>query len=71
MLDGVISQSEAQAADLWRYREGVSESITPFTPYKNDLSVRISALPAYLNDLDKLAKKQYPDFEVLWYGTYW
>jgi FAD/FMN-containing dehydrogenase len=68
VLDGVISQSEAQAADLWRYREGVSESITPFTPYKNDLSVRISALPAYLDDLDKLAKKQYPDFEVLWYG---
>jgi len=58
VLDGVISQSEAQAADLWRYREGVSESITPFTPYKNDLSVRISAVPAYLNDLDRLARTQ-------------
>ncbi len=68
VLDGVMSQSEAQAADLWRYREGVSESITPFTPYKNDLSVRISAVPAYLNDLDRLARTQYPDFEVLWYG---
>ena len=68
VLDGVMSQSEAQAADLWRYREGVSESITPFTPYKNDLSVRISSVPAYLDDLDKLAKTQYPGFEVLWYG---
>jgi len=68
VLDGVISQSEAQAADLWRYREGISEAITPFTPYKNDLSVRISAVPAYLHDLDQLAKSQYPDFEVLWYG---
>jgi FAD/FMN-containing dehydrogenase len=68
VLDGVISQSEAQAFELWRYREGISEAITPFTPYKNDLSVRISAVPAYLNDLDQLAKSQYPDFEVLWYG---
>lgn len=68
VLDGVISQSEAQAADLWRYREGISEAITPFTPYKNDLSVRISAVPAYLNDLDRLVSSQYPDFEVLWYG---
>ncbi len=68
VIDGVISQSEAQAADLWRYREGVSESITPFTPYKNDLSVRISEVPAYLSELDQLAKTRYPDFEVLWYG---
>lgn len=66
--DGVISQSEAQAADLWRYREGISEAITPYTPYKNDLSVRISDVPAYLGDLDKLVDSHYPDFEVLWYG---
>ena len=68
IVDGVISQSEAQAADLWRYREGVSEAITPFTPYKNDLSVRISKVPAYLTELDQLAKERYPGFEVLWYG---
>lgn len=68
VVDGVMSQSDAQAADLWRYREGISEAITRFTPYKNDLSVRISAVPAYLEGLDKLVKTRYPDFEVLWYG---
>ena len=68
LLDGVISQSDTQSADLWRYREGISEAITPFTPYKNDLSVRISAVPAYLDGLDGLVRKHYPDFEVLWYG---
>ncbi len=68
VADGVISQSEAQAADLWRYREGISEAITPFTPYKNDLSVRVSQVPEYLEGLDQLVKTQYPDFEVLWYG---
>ncbi|MGA9575091.1 MAG: FAD-binding oxidoreductase, partial [Lysobacterales bacterium] len=59
LADGVISQSGAQAADLWRYREGISEAITRYTPYKNDLSVRISAIPDYLHDLDQLAKKRY------------
>jgi len=68
ITDGVLSQSEAQSAELWRYREGVSEAITPFTPYKNDLSVRISQVPAYLEGLDQLVKRQYPSFEVLWYG---
>jgi len=70
VLDGVISQSESQAADLWRYREGISEAITRYTPYKNDLSVRISEIPGYLNALDKLAKSHYPAFEVLWYGHF-
>jgi len=68
--DGVISQSEAQAKDLWRYREGISEAITKYTPYKNDLSVRISEIPGYLDDLDQLARSSYPDFEVLWYGHF-
>jgi len=70
VADGVISQSVAQAADLWRYREGISEAITKYTPYKNDLSVRISEIPSYLDDLDRLAKSRYPDFEVLWYGHF-
>lgn len=68
VTDGVISHSDAQATDLWQYREGISEAITPFTPYKNDLSVRVSAVPAYLAALDQLIKTHYPQFEVLWYG---
>lgn len=68
VVDGVISRSETQANELWRYREGISEAITPFTPYKNDLSVRVSQVPDYLTALDQLVKAQYPDFEVLWYG---
>lgn len=68
VTDGVISQSDAQAADLWQYREGISEAITRYTPYKNDLSVRISVVPAYLEALDQLIKQHYPQFEVLWYG---
>jgi len=66
--DGVLSQSEAQAASLWQLREGISESIAGYTPYKNDLSVRISRMPEFLDDVDALVQENYPDFEVCWYG---
>ncbi|MEE4297154.1 MAG: FAD-binding oxidoreductase [Wenzhouxiangella sp.] len=66
--DGVLSQSDAQAAELWRWREDISEAITPRTPYKNDLSVRISRAPVFLEALDRLVKERYPSFEVLWFG---
>lgn len=68
VMDGVISQSDEQAQQLWAYRERISESIAPQKPYKNDIAVRISAVPALLEELDELVKRQYPDFQVLWYG---
>ena len=48
--DGVVSRSDAQAQALWTLREGISESIAPRTPYKNDLSVRISDVPEFLDE---------------------
>ena len=68
VTDGVLSQSEGQAADLWALREGISESIAPYTPYKNDLSVRISLMPEFIEEVDALVADSYPDFEVCWYG---
>ena len=66
--DGVISQSEAQAAQLWRLREGITESLAPYKPYKNDVSVRISAMPAFLQETQVLLGEAYPHFEVVWFG---
>jgi len=68
LLDGVISQSDAQIEELWQYREGISESITAYTPYKNDLSVRVSQVPEFMRELDALVMDKYPDFEVIWFG---
>ena len=68
LADGVISQSDRQAAALWRYREGISEAISEFTPYKNDLSVTVGRVREYLEDLDRLLQRECPDFEVIWYG---
>ena len=66
--DGVISQSDAQAASLWVLREGITESIAPLTPYKNDLSVRVSEVPDFLEEVDRIVGARYPDFEICWYG---
>lgn len=68
LADGVISQSGNQAKELWRLREDISESIAEHQPYKNDIAVRISRVPALLEEIDGLLAREYPDFEVLWYG---
>jgi FAD/FMN-containing dehydrogenase len=66
--DGVLSQSDAQAAALWRLREGITESLGPHKPYKNDISVRISAVPAFLDEMSALLTHEYPHFDVIWFG---
>lgn len=66
--DGVIAASEAQALLLWRLREGITESLARHVPYKNDVSVRISAMPAFLAETQALLAREYPQFEVVWFG---
>jgi len=68
VADGVISQSTQQLANLWKLREYISETLSHFSPYKNDLSVTISRVPDFLRDIDQLVQQNYPDFTVIWYG---
>lgn len=68
IVDGTIAQSEVQAAALWRLREGITESLAPHKPYKNDVSVRIGAVPAFLHDMQALLAREYPHIEVVWFG---
>ena len=67
-IDGAIAQSESQARDFWRLREDISESLSPFTPYKNDVSVSVTRVPEFLEKVDAALKANYPDFEVIWFG---
>ncbi|WAJ37185.1 FAD-binding oxidoreductase [Pseudomonas sp. GOM7] len=68
VLDGVMSQSEQQLQNLWKLREYISETISHWTPYKNDISVTVGQVPAFLKDIDDIVSANYPDFDVLWYG---
>ena len=66
--DGIQAQNPQQAKDLWRLREDISEATSPFSPYKNDISVRIAKVPQFLNEMDAILKTNYPNFEVVWFG---
>ncbi|MCF9045463.1 FAD-binding oxidoreductase [Acinetobacter nectaris] len=68
VLDGVLSQSLDQVESLWRLREDISESIAPFTPYKNDISVLITHVPAFIKEIEEIVEQNYPDFEICWFG---
>ena len=68
ITDGTISQNSTQANNLWRLREDISETISKFTPYKNDISVKVSKVPQFLHEVDSLVTSAYPDFEIIWFG---
>lgn len=66
--DGVISQSLQQAESFWKYRDYISESLSPFSPYKNDVSVKISDITKFIAEVEQTLKKEYPTFQVVWFG---
>lgn len=68
VLDGVMSQSEQQLQNLWKLREYISETISHWTPYKNDISVTVGKVPAFLKEIDAIVGEHYPDFEIVWFG---
>ena len=68
VLDGVAAQSGAEAERLWALREEVSETLSRHRPYKNDISVRISQLPALVQQVGALVEQHYAGWEVIWYG---
>lgn len=66
--DASVSQNSQQAQDIWALRENISESISSEKPYKNDIAVRISQLPQFLNEVNQLLLKEYPRYKVVWFG---
>ncbi len=68
IVDGVISQSPQQAAELWALRENITEATSHKQPYKNDISVRVSRVPEFLNEMTAVIAHEHPDFEVVWFG---
>lgn len=68
VTDGVVSQSPQQLQDLWALREDISEATSGDKPYKNDISVRVSKVPQFLEEMSAILQKEHPDFEVVWFG---
>ena len=67
-IDGIVSQSESQRATIWKYRDNISEAINAYSPYKNDLSVKVSRVPEFLEKVGQVVAEQYPAFQLIWFG---
>ena len=68
VVEGVVSQSQRQAENLWKFREGITESIASYNPFKSDVSCRISKIPTFLRKLEKILGGFSPHFEAVLFG---
>jgi FAD/FMN-containing dehydrogenase len=67
--DGVLAQSSQQAAELWAYRESISESLSRAgLPHKNDVALPISALVPFCAEIESFFRERYPDWPVFTFG---
>ncbi|MBO6639464.1 MAG: FAD-binding oxidoreductase [Roseitalea sp.] len=62
LVDGVVAESEAQRLSLWHLREAMSESQIPEGgSIKHDISVPVTAIPAFLDGAGKAVAAIVPD----------
>tara|TARA_B100001758_G_C18122756_1_gene459616 strand:- start:7 stop:735 length:729 start_codon:yes stop_codon:yes gene_type:complete len=66
--EGVVSQNQRQARELWEFREGITESIASYEPFKSDVSCRISQTPAFLCNLEEILNGFDPKIEAVLFG---
>ncbi|MGZ3691205.1 MAG: FAD-linked oxidase C-terminal domain-containing protein, partial [Pseudobdellovibrio sp.] len=46
----------------------ITEAMSHRSPYKNDISVSVSKVPEFMQNLDEVFSKNYPTWEVVWFG---
>ena len=67
--DAVLATGPAQAAALWALREGISEAQNHEGPsLKHDVTVPISALPAFVERTDAALRAAVPGVRLVTYG---
>jgi FAD/FMN-containing dehydrogenase len=69
IADAVVSNSTAQADELLGIRDFISETLSRnYSLHKNDISVPVAAIPAFLRELHDTVTTIYPDFKVVVFG---
>ncbi|MGD5682436.1 FAD-linked oxidase C-terminal domain-containing protein, partial [Xanthomonas citri pv. citri] len=67
--DGVIAESQTQAAQLWAIRERITEAeLKAGRSVKHDVSVPIPALPAFLADAAAAVLSEFPSARINSFG---
>ncbi|WP_148253690.1 FAD-binding oxidoreductase [Aidingimonas lacisalsi] len=69
VLDGALASSEAQSQHLWQFRESMLEGQRQRGKHlRTDVSVPISAIPAFVDRADAMVTEVSPDSTVIAYG---
>ena len=67
--DAAVASSEAQAESLWRLRDNISEAEQKEGPAaKHDLSVEVSAMPAFMVHSTEAVESRFPGTRVVAFG---
>lgn len=67
--DGSIAQNSTQKKTFWKYREGISESLSILhTVHKNDISLPLREMKPFLESMESLLADKYPGFEIALFG---
>lgn len=69
VLDGVLADSMAQSQALWALRERISETLSKRAfLHKNDVSVPVSSLADFAEQMMQTFADRYPEFEIYFFG---
>ncbi|MFO7564598.1 MAG: FAD-binding oxidoreductase [Enhygromyxa sp.] len=68
LLDAVVAQTDAQARELWAWREDISESLHPFTPHKADVAVPIREVVRFVARWREAVAEALPEIPALCFG---
>ncbi len=69
ILDVVVSESSAQAQELMNLRDLISETLSShYTLHKNDISVPVPSIPAFLHELHATINEAYPALRAVVFG---
>lgn len=68
-VDGRMAQSSEEAKLLWSFRERIAESVSnKANPNKNDISVAVDQVPAFLETFGARLPARFPQLEYYLYG---
>lgn len=69
ITDGSIAQNSRQNETFWKYREGISESLSlAYTVHKNDISLPLRNMEAFLDEMSALLTQKYQGFFIALFG---
>ncbi|CAM3360620.1 FAD-binding oxidoreductase [Halomonas lysinitropha] len=69
ILNGVLASSESQSQQLWQFRESMLEGQRLRGEHlRTDISVPISAIPAFVTQATEVVMAASPDCEIIAYG---